>query len=201
MGLTQFAPVRLADRLTDVRDVPAPDIASVLSLRPETALSRQALVQAQSHLRLQRVAWIPDPEAFFGYKRATGFNTFVGGVNISLPLLNRNQGLISSAQAEIRLAESQQRATEAQIRAEVEAAWNTYVSRRTLLTETLAPMRERAEEISRIALAAYREGGIDLLRLLDAERARLEAMTAYYQALADYQTSVTHVQIVTGGPL
>jgi outer membrane protein TolC len=83
----------------------------------------------------------------------------------------------------------------------VESAWNTYVSRRQLVTETLAPMRERADEIARIALAAYREGGIDLLRLLDAERARLEALTAYYQALADYQTSVTQVRIVTGAPL
>lgn len=201
MGQTEFPAIRLADSLTEIRDLPLPDLPAILSLRPETALAREAILQAQSNLRLQHAAWVPDPEAFLGYKRATGFNTLIGGLNISLPFLNRNQGLIASAGASVRVAESHLRESEVLIRSEVEAAWTTYLSRRKLVTETLAPMRERAEEISRIALAAYREGGIDLLRLLDAERARLEALTAYYQALADYQTSVTHLQIVTGAPL
>jgi hypothetical protein len=54
--------------------------------------------------------------------------------------------------------------------------------------------------VARIGEAAYREGGIDLLRLLDAQRARLDALTAWYQGLAEYQSSVTTLQIVTGAP-
>jgi outer membrane protein TolC len=93
------------------------------------------------------------------------------------------------------------RSTESAIRGEVEAAWTAYLARRRLLTETLGPMRARADEIARVANAAYREGAVDLLRLLDAERVRLETLTQWYQAMTEYQTSLTTLQIVAGAPL
>ena len=90
---------------------------------------------------------------------------------------------------------------ETRIAADVASAWSEADAKRKLLTEVLSPMRDRAQEIARIAQAAYREGGTDLLRLIDAERSRLEAVTVYYRALAEYQQAVTNLQIVTGAPL
>lgn len=40
-----------------------------------------------------------------------------------------------------------------------------------------------AQETERLARAAYREGAIDLLRLMDAERNRIDVETQYYRAL------------------
>ena len=138
----------------------------------------------------------------FGYKRTAGYDTLLAGFQINLPIRNRNQGRIAGAVAEIRLAEQDARAVDKlQIAADVAAAWSEADAKRKLLTEVLAPMRDRAQEIAHIAQAAYREGGTDLLRLIDAERSRLEAVTTYYRALAEYQQAVTNLQIVTGAAL
>jgi cobalt-zinc-cadmium efflux system outer membrane protein len=202
MGRTEFGPVEIAESLADTRTaLRAPDVAAVLSLRPDLAAARRILAQAQARLKLERAAWKPDPQALFGYKRSAGFNTLIGGLQLDLPFRNRNQGEIAAATAEIRAAEARIRATESEIRGEIESAWATYLARRRLLTETLAPMRQRADEIARVANAAYREGAVDLLRLLDAERVRLETLTQWYHAMTEYQISVTTLQIVTGAPL
>jgi cobalt-zinc-cadmium efflux system outer membrane protein len=201
MGRSDFSPITLTGALTAVRDLPAPDIEAVLSHRPEVEASRASVQHAQASVGLQRALATPDPEVLFGYKRTTGFDTVVGGVQINLPFRNRNQGNIASAQAAVRGTEVQRVMIENEVRAEVAAAWAEYQSRRKMITEVLMPMRERADEVARIALAAYREGGTDLLRLLDAERARIDALLMYYRALSDFQQSVTTLQIVTGSPL
>jgi outer membrane protein, heavy metal efflux system len=201
MGRADFAPVPLTDALTGLRDVAQPDLQTVLNQRVELTAARSHIEQARANLLLQQSLWKPDPEVMFGYKRASGFNTLIGAVQLNLPFQNRNQGSVATAGAQMRVAEAELARVEASIRAEVESAWTAYVARRRLLTETLSPMRDRADEIARIALAAYEEGGVDLLRLLDAERARLDALTLYFQALSDYQQSVTQLQIVTGAPL
>jgi cobalt-zinc-cadmium efflux system outer membrane protein len=201
MGLNSFPAVTLTDRLGDIRDVAVPDVATVLTQRPEMEVALRSVEQARANRRLQQALARPDPEVSFGYKRTEGLNTLMGIFTIPLPVRNRNEGAIASASAAIRVSESELRATEAQIRAEVESARTAYETRRRMLGQILQPMRERADEIARIATAAYREGGIDLLRLLDAQRARLDALTAWYQALAEYQVSATSLQIVTGAPL
>ncbi|MBC7927216.1 MAG: TolC family protein [Bryobacteraceae bacterium] len=201
MGRSTFGSLQLTDSLSELRDVELPEPAAILRMRPEWEASEAAVARAEAALRLQRAYTTPDPEVLFGYKRTAGYDTLLGGFQINLPFRNRNQGQVSSAQAEIRLAQNQARALETQIRAEVEAASSLYQARRRLLKETLGPMRERADEIARIALAAYQEGGFDLLRFIDATRARLDTLTLYYRTLADYQQSVTSLQIATGAQL
>jgi outer membrane protein TolC len=56
----------------------------------------------------------------------------------------------------------------------------------------------RAEETYAIAQAAYREGGTDLLRLLDAQRVRIEAQISYARALTDLRLSIANAAIATG---
>jgi cobalt-zinc-cadmium efflux system outer membrane protein len=201
MGRTDFKPIRLADSITDARDLNPPEIADVLAQRPEMDAARRSIEQARANLTLQRAMARPDTEVSFGYKRTSGLNTLMGIVGLDLPFFNRNQGGIATASGSLRLAEAQLNATESQVRAEVAAAWAEYEGRKRTLNEILRPMRERADEISRIALAAYREGGADLLRLLDAERVRIESVTLFYRALSEYQQSVTNLQIATGAPL
>jgi outer membrane protein, heavy metal efflux system len=200
IGSSDFRPVTLSDAITSVREFPAPDLAVVLKQRPEIQAARAGLEQARAGIGLERVMAKPDPEAMFGYKRTAGFDTLVASLQIDLPFA-RNQGAIAAAQARVRSAELNQLNVENQVRAEVAAAWAEHQARRRMVSEVLSPMRERADEIARIAVAAYREGGTDLLRLLDAERARIEALTMYYRALSDYQQSVTNLLIATGAPL
>lgn len=201
MGRRDFVPLSLTDIPPTLPETTAPDTQAAIGARLEMTVARQAIEQARSLLRLEQSNAKQDPEGLFGYKRTAGYDTLIAGFQINLPIRNRNQGRIAGAVAEIRLAEQDARAVETRIAADVAAAWSEADAKRKLLTEVLAPMRDRAQEIARIAQAAYREGGTDLLRLIDAERSRLEAVTTYYRALAEYQQAVTNLQIVTGAAL
>jgi cobalt-zinc-cadmium efflux system outer membrane protein len=198
MGKAEFPPVLLTEGLEVMRAVEVTDVAQALDRRPEMRLARQAIDQARSNLRLQQANAKPDIDMHLGYKRTLGFDTLYTAVQVPLPFRNRNQGQIGAASAELRAAEATLAATEAQVRADVEIAGKDYEARRRLVIDTLRPMQDQAGEVSRIAQAAYREGGFDLLRLLDSERTRLEAQILYARTLADYQQSVVMLQIALG---
>lgn len=199
MGRTEFPAVPLADPLREAGDdLPVADVARALEERPEMKIARQALEQARAEARLAQANWKPDFELLAGYKRAAGFNTVIGGLQIGLPLANRNQGTVAAATAQAKAAESSLAATEALVKAEVKAAVTECELRRKQLAESLRPLREHAAESARIALAAYREGGADLLRLLDAERLRLEVEMLHYRTLAEYWQSVAALETALG---
>jgi cobalt-zinc-cadmium efflux system outer membrane protein len=198
MGRSQFPAVEFADALEGVPPVAILTIEEVLARRPEMQISRALIEQARANLRLQRANARTDPDAQVGYKRTAGINTLYAAVQIPLPVRNKNQGQIEAAVAEIKVAESSLASTEALLRSDVESAIKDYESRQKLLAETLQPMRNRADEVYRIADAAYREGGSDILRLLDAERTRIEAHMAYTRSLIELQQSAVAVATAQG---
>jgi cobalt-zinc-cadmium efflux system outer membrane protein len=197
MGRSDMQPVELAEKLPEMRDIPSPDTAKALSARPEMLSALAAVERAKLGVLVQRSTSAPDPEVLFGYKRTAGFDTVLFGLQVDIPR-NRNRGAIAAAAAEVKAAEAEAAAVRQRIIAEVAATHSDYLAKHTLIRDTLEPMRRRADEVARIARAAYREGGTDLLRVIDAERARIDALLAYYNALADYQQRVSALQIVLG---
>lgn len=199
MGRREFGMVDYAEPL-DLSQVPeiAASIDEALGRRLEMRLAKQIVEGARSNLRLQQTVAKPNVDVLFGYKRTIGLDTMLGGVQFDLPFLNRNQGNIAAGQAEIRAAESSLAATDALIRAEVSAAQREYEIRRRQVGDSMRTMREKADEAARIAEAAYREGGTDLLRLLDAQRLRIETQLLYYQALAGFRQSAAALETALG---
>lgn len=196
MGASDQPAARFADPLDLIPVVDRP--ASLLPERPDLEVYQESIRQANANLRLQLANAKPDPELLAGYKRTNGYDTIITGVQINLPFRNRNEGNISSAQADRRIADAAQRAAQRTAQTEVEAAFATYEARRSLVTTTLPALRDRSREIARISGAAYREGGADLLRLLDAERARIDADLLYFRALTDFQLAVVELQSALG---
>ncbi|MBL8232483.1 MAG: TolC family protein [Bryobacterales bacterium] len=198
MGKTQFPDVILTEQLEPVPDRPMVPVDQAVRDRPEMRLASQIVNQARAGLQLQQANAKPNVDVLFGYKRATGFDSMIGGVQVDLPFTNRNQGNIAAASAEIRVAESTLAVTEALVRAEIIAAERDYTIRRRQIGDFLKGMRSKADESARIAEAAYREGGADLLRLLDAQRLRIETQLLYYRALTEFRQSVTALEAALG---
>ncbi len=199
MGQSQFPAVMFTEPLERMDgDLPSVDPARALAERTEVKLARLEAERARANLRLQKAAAKPDLDVLAGYKRAAGFHTLLAGVQVSLPVANRNQGNIVAAGREVRVAEASLAAVEALVAAEVQAARRDFEIRRRQVLEALPALRDRASESSRISLAAYREGGADLLRLLDSERVRFEIQLLYYRALADYQQSKVALETAMG---
>ncbi|MGB9609964.1 MAG: TolC family protein [Bryobacteraceae bacterium] len=199
MGQTVFPEVRFADPLQLSEDRPLPaDEEEALRRRPEMQLALARLEQARGNVVLQRANATPNLDALFGYKRSMGEHTLIAGLQWDLPVLNRNQGNIQTAVAEVRAAEANVAATEAIIRAEVRAAAAEYQVRRQQLRDLVGRLRSQADETSKIAQSAYRLGGADLLRLLDAERLRIEIEQVHYRAWMEYRQSMEVLEFALG---
>jgi outer membrane protein, heavy metal efflux system len=198
MGKSTFPDIEFTDRLEQVAAVTIVSLEQVLDQRVEMRLARGGLAQARANLGLQQANAKSDPDLHLGYKRTAGFNTVFAAVQIPLPIRNRNQGQIEAATAETRVAESSIAVTEVAIRAEMESAKRAYESRQKTLNETLLPMRNRAGEVYRIVDAAYQETGTDILRLLDAERTKIETELLYIRGLSEFQESAVALETAQG---
>lgn len=198
MGQTQFPEVTFADALEAPVQPPPADVTRALAERTEIKIAAELRSEALANVRLQQANAKPDIDGLLGYKRTVGFNTVLGGVQINLPFSNRNQGNIASAEASVRIAESEAAATEALVRAELRGAERDVAIRGGQVSGTLQKLLSQASESSRIAQAAYREGGADLLRLLDAERVRIELEALYYRTLGDYRQSIVALEAAMG---
>lgn len=198
MGQADFPAVVLSDSLEKLRTVEGANLAYALERRPEIAAAQAAVAQAEANLRLQEGYRIPDPSLVGGYKRTSGLDTIVFGVQIDLPFFNRNQGQVSAARAQVKAARAALERVRLTVRAELETALEDYRKRRAMVLKTPRPMLSRALETSQIAQSAYEQGGADLLRLLDAERVRIETEVLYYRTMANYQQSVSNLRLALG---
>jgi outer membrane protein TolC len=198
MGEVEFPKVQFAEELASDVDVPPLDPGKSLAARPEVRLAKQAVDQARAQVLRQRAAAWPDVELLGGYKRSGPFDTLITGVQLNLPVADRNRGNIAAAESEVRAAERSQAALEALVLAEVRAAQSDFEIRRRQLLDILTPMRFQAAEAARIAAAAYREGGTDLLRLIDAERLRIETDLLYVRTLTEFRQSVVVLETALG---
>ena len=177
---------------------------TVLAQRSEIKLARAELAEAESKERLEAVAARSDLSVFAGYKRTQlpdtnyGVNTIIAGFQVSLPFVNKNQGNREAAEAEVRRRRQLLAAVETDVRAEYEGTLQDYQMRRDEAIATLEPLRQEAINLAQIASAAYAEGGTDLLRLLDAERARIDADLAWARGMADYHQSIVRLEAAEG---
>ena len=175
-------------------------LEKALSHRVEILLGEAQVERARAAVEYQRSLARPDVRPYLGYKRTNEFNTLIGGISIPLPVRDDNAGRIAEALAEVRRREAALRATEARISARVAAAVETVRRRSEMLRSMEAGVLDRARETSRIALAAYQEGGVELLDVLDAQRARNELDLFHSRLVFDYQLSWVDLETSSGTP-
>jgi outer membrane protein TolC len=205
MGRTDFSePIVLNETLVPGQTIAPLPVEQVLGQRIDVTVARAALAQAEANAKLQGVLARPDLSVTYGYKRTqlpdaiAGVNTTVAGVRVSIPIIDRNQGNRAAAAAEVHRRQQLFAEAQAQARADYAAALQEYQARKAELTDTLTPLREHAANIADIAAAAYREGGTDLLRLLDAERTRLDADLAWTRGVIEYRQSTVRLEGAEG---
>lgn len=199
MGQATFPDVTLQGELAlPATDPEWPPAEQAIVRRPESQLARATLEQADARVTLEQANAKPNFDLLGGYKRTSGFDTAIAGFQMDLPFRNRNQGNIEAASAEVRVARANLAATEALIEAETRAARADFETRRVQVRDFLPKLIEQAGETARIARGAYRLGGAELLRLLDAERLRLEIELLYARALADYAQSAARYRFALG---
>jgi cobalt-zinc-cadmium efflux system outer membrane protein len=198
IGRQDFTTIRLTDDMANLQMLPAVDVQTALSRRFDLKIAEQQLASAQANLRLQHAVATPDLDLSAGYKRNSADNTLYTAMNIQLPARNRNQGEIEKAQAQVRLAEDKLHQAQMAARADIDAARVSYQQQLEIVQHTLPDMRDRASQNLTIMTEAYRIGGVDLLRYIDAERTEIDVEITALKTLTEYQQSAVRLQIATG---
>jgi cobalt-zinc-cadmium efflux system outer membrane protein len=136
--------------------------------------------------------------ATLGNKRVEGQNSMVLGVSLAVPLFNRNRGGVERAANERLAAEHDLAWAERTVAADVQGAYESA----TRLARRLADLQQsyltRAEEVQRLTLAAYQEGGATLLQVLDGTRVLADARLMYARTLFAQRESLFTLALATG---
>lgn len=202
MGEENFPPVALSEPLPEKLSEPQfpLDAAEAVTRRVEVRIRQAAVEESAAGTALARANAKPDLTWLAGYKRSGPYNTIVLGAQVPLNFRDRNEGNIAAASAGERYAASLLRASRQAVLAEAAAAVEAYRVYRRQLEHTLPALREQAIQTASIAEAAYREGGADLLRLLDAQRVRIEAQQLYVEARVNYELAMVELEQALGIP-
>lgn len=142
-----------------------------VSVRAELRTLERFADRAEWESLAARRARLPAPTVFGGLKRADDDSGrrhgAVLGVSLSLPLFDTGDREAARWQAEHSRLEADRASIVNQIRAEVARAWEALALRQAAVSED---PEAAADELTQIAEIAYREGEVDILRLLDAVR-------------------------------
>jgi cobalt-zinc-cadmium efflux system outer membrane protein len=166
--------------------------------RPDLIVARARSAAARAEVGYQRTLTVRQIGATVGAKRTAGVTSVLLGVSLPIPLFDQNRGEVQRAVGERTAAEQEQAWAERQADAEVAAAYEAA----RLLSEQARRLRgsflERAEESRRIALAAYQEGAVSLLQVLDASRTLADARLIYYRTIFTQRQSLLELQVAIG---
>jgi len=125
----------------------------------------------------------------------------IGGLSFEAPVLSQRGGAIARARAEQALAEGttelEGRRLSAQLSDSYQQAKAAELRARALGQEVLPAL----EEARRMTEEGYRDGRVDLLRVLEAQRAVLDGRAGYVEAEAEWQRALADVEHALGAPL
>ncbi|MEO6951655.1 MAG: TolC family protein [Polyangia bacterium] len=180
LGLSPQSQVRLAGTLEAPSAPPLEDLLAKLSQRPDLARTRIEMAVAQTDVGLQQHLGIPSPRF-----TATGGRDnelfFRGGLDLPIPVYNRNQTAraVAAARRTTIALEYAQVAVRAEI--ELRAAYASYLAaqRSCELLRAAAPAMADAEHL---AIRAYELGQSTLPNLIVARRETAATRQAYLEA-------------------
>ena len=169
-----------------------------LRRRPDVAARRAGVREFSSLTSLARREGIPNLRVGGIRERDVGGARFGFTAGISLPLLNRNQGLVARREAELEQATLLVRASELDARTDVTDAVRTY----RIATEeasvfelsVLGPARRNSDLLE----TAYRAGKISLPSLLLLRNQLLDAELGYWAAWLAKREAIVRLEAATG---
>jgi cobalt-zinc-cadmium efflux system outer membrane protein len=176
--------------------------------RPDLAFQRANELLAQAELRSDRATGKPDASIFGGYERpdsgfsqeafgAAGnlrpirqtFNYATFGLNINLPLFNRNQGAVAADTAAIQAARSRIAAVDLNLRHEVAQNLIRFNGAQARVAVYRSGVRDQAAHNLDVVRQTYSYGRTTLLDVIAEQRRYIDIETGYTDILLDAYAS------------
>ncbi len=170
-----------------------------LENRPDLQAARSTLRSKQAASTLSKWGQLPEITAAAGYKKQVDdFKGAVVQINVGLPLFNRNQGDVRSANAALNQQALATELLEKRVALEVRQAYATYQLYQRQVEQFLDKRIQPPEQLLEIAQFSYSEGEMSLLELLDGVRAYSESFQTRNDLLLKYQLSIFELEKATG---
>jgi outer membrane protein, heavy metal efflux system len=155
------------------------------------------LESRSSFLSNERIKIIPEVSLSLGYKKQSDdMRGFVYGINLSIPLFNRNQGDIKIAEAEL----NQQGVSVEILRKKIETDLYSAYKKVKEYEERLLSLKQYeifdSDEIISTAKFSYEEGEMSLVELIDAIRAYTESFLLKNELYMNYYLSLFELEKV-----
>ncbi len=126
------------------------------------------------------------------------FHYFGGGVTITLPVRNQNQGNVAAARAEATAADRRIELAVLTIRQEVEAAFSQYEAARRSLEIYARGVRDIARQNLDVVRKTYDLGRTSLLDVVAEQRRYIEIETGYTEALKQVYNAAIDIERAVG---
>lgn len=197
--------VRLGTMSVDLPQATAAALEALAARGIEQRTELRALERAVSRFQLEsdaaRRARGIAPSFLAGLKRADDAGDrktgYIAGAGISIPLFDRGNREAARWNAEASRATAMLAATTARVRAEIAGAAAVLDLRRKAV-ESFSAASVSGEEIRTIADAAYRDGAITILELLDAYRTAARARARLIDLRLDAAIALIALRRATG---
>ena len=221
-GFDEAEPLRLQPDGDRIPVTTSLDQAMTLGLasRPDLMALRKDEERSAAEVRLARSERTPDIAGLIRYTDSRtqfdylGFNgagaltplkdrdrLLTGGLSISVPLLNRNQGQIQVATARQTAATIRREFVERTIRAEITGAFARYVAARRAAEVFQKMVIGPSEQSVTVLRASYAAGEVRLFDVVTEQRRFIDTQKAYTEAIRQQALARVALERAVGSPL
>jgi outer membrane protein, heavy metal efflux system len=218
-GFAPEAPLSLRAELTapSVTRTREAALREALSGRPDLLAARAEVAMSQAKIRKEEAEGRWDANVNVGYMRqnfgfdlngltARGetrpitdiFHYVGGGVTVTLPVRNRNQGNVAAAFAETLAAERREELAALSVRQEVQAAFVQYEAAVRALEMYTHGVRDLARQNLVVIRKANQLGRTSLLEVIAEQRRYIDIEMGYTQALQHAYNAVVEMERAVG---
>ncbi len=171
-------------------------LARVLAASPELAAARAEVARATWAVRRARAEPIPNVSVMAGVQHDNEGGDDVASLQVMLPvpILDKNQGAIRAAVAELRAAQAEIARLELQLQSRLAAAFERYANAREQVERYSQDILPDARKSLELVTRGYREGEFAYLPLLESQRSVSRANLAYLSALEQLWESATAIE-------
>lgn len=209
MGRDPADPLEVTGEYRALESLPSyPELQkTALENRPELQGAAAIIHQAETKTKLAEKAYTPDFSISAGYMLMPGGSANRNGImaefSMTLPWWNRGKhdAEIAEAYSDLAVLRSEYASLAAQVSREIREALIRADAAKKLAELYRDTLRPQAAITLRAATAAYQTDQTDFLNLLDSQNASIEVEYAYFQAITDYETRLTDLELAIGTEL
>jgi cobalt-zinc-cadmium efflux system outer membrane protein len=219
VGLAPEAALDIAGELvpTPVGLDRATALARATAARPDLRAARADVALARARIQKEEADGRWDASVSVGYQRQEmgfglngltdrggvrpiqdTFHMVGGGLTITLPVWNRNQGNVKAAQSETQAAERRREFLELVVRQEVASAFTQYEAAQRSLAAYGRGVREVSRQNLEIVRQSYGLGRLQLLDVVAEQRRYIEVENGYTEVLKQVYDAAVEIERATG---